>query len=207
MCPTTSVGRRACLLGRTGSPEMRTRPVRTGRCSCFTAGHIAVMRSPLLHRRALTFPSHPLYSLDGVGFCRRASWRVCAGQCEAGGRGHNVIIARAHSLSGFFVFQPSCSRAPAPGDRAVAKSLLRRGWCLPFKTVEGKRDISHPKHDGKPIERHVVYAVHLMPSKIRRYWQLGGPHVSCRMPLDGFAVFVVAVRSIVFQRYGSLVLP
>ena len=73
VCPTTSVGRRACLLGRTGSPEMRTRPVRTGRCSCFTAGHIAVMRSPLLHRRALTVPSHPLYSLDGVGFCRRAS--------------------------------------------------------------------------------------------------------------------------------------
>ncbi len=39
-----------------------------------------------------------------LGFCRRTSWRVCAGQCEAGGRDHNVIIARAQSFSGFLCF-------------------------------------------------------------------------------------------------------
>ena len=40
---------------------------------------------------------------------------------------------------------------------------------LLLNPAEGKMDIPHPKHDGKPIERHVVYAAHPMPSKIRRY--------------------------------------
>ena len=40
---------------------------------------------------------------------------------------------------------------------------------LLLNPAEGKTDIPHPKHDGKLIERHVVYAAHPMPSKIRRY--------------------------------------
>ena len=47
------------------------------------------------------------------------------GNVEAGGTGHNVIIARAHS---------SFSRVSA-----VAIAMI---------TAEGKRDIPRPKHDG-----------------------------------------------------------
>ena len=121
---------------------------------------------------------------------------MCAGQCEAGDRGHNVIIARSHSFSRFLCFS---RRAAARRHQGIEP--LRSRCCvvvgeiphltLLLNTAEGKRDIPHPKHDGKLIERHVVYAAHPIPSKIRRYWQWGGPHASCRMPLDGFAVVVV----------------
>jgi hypothetical protein len=114
------------------------------------------------------------------------------GNVEAGGTGHNVIIARAHS---------SFSRVSAVAVAMIASLCAAARWrqgieplrsrsCVVFgeiphltlllKTVEGQRNM-----------RHVLYAAHPIPSKIRRYWQLGGPHASCRMPLDGFAVVVV----------------
>ena len=81
---------------------------------------LAMWNGPLLllHSRAHRSEACAFASMQGTHI-------PVSGQCEAGSQWH-------HCFSGFFVFQSSCSPAPAPGDRAVAswlvKTRLRERW-------------------------------------------------------------------------------
>ena len=82
------------------------------------------------------------------------------GNVEAGGTGHNVIIARAHSsfsrVSAVAIAMIASICAAARLRQGIAP--LRSRSCVGFgeithltlllNTAEGKRDIPRPKHDG-----------------------------------------------------------
>ena len=76
------------------------------------------LRERALHSRAHRSEAFAFASMQGTHI-------PVSGQCEAGSQWH-------HCFSGFFLFQSSCSPAPAPGDRAVAswlvKTRLREIW-------------------------------------------------------------------------------
>ena len=93
----------------------------------------------------------------------------------------DVIIARAHSSFSLYSAVAVAMIASFCAAARLRQGIepLRSRCCvvvgeithltLLLNTAEGKRDIPHPKHDGKPIERHVVYAAPCL----RRYGGIG----------------------------------